>query len=103
MSCGTRHDRGCEMSWEPAGNFLLVRLHTTGSMIEIQGEGKYNGLATVLGVGPKVDAPIVTGDVVMLNGPQGILAHPELGEHIAVVAAPLVLARQVEDKPEVQH
>lgn len=88
------------MAWQPLNKFLLVKLHTTGSVIEIQGEGKYNGLATVLGVGPEVDGPVVEGDVVMLNGPQGILAHPELGEHIAIVAAPLVLARQVE---EVQH
>jgi len=84
-------------SWEPSGNFLLVRLHTAGSKLEIVGEGKYNGLATVLGVGPLVTLPIVVGDVVMLNGPQGILAHPQLGEHTVLVAAPLVLARQVAD------
>lgn len=91
------------MNWSPLGKFLLVKLHTTGSVIEIQGEGNYNGLATVLAVGPEAGAQVVVGDVVLLNGPQGLIAHKDLGEHIALVAAPLVLARRVEEKVEVQH
>ena len=81
--------------FQAVGKYILVKLHTVGSNLEIVGSEKYNGLATVLSVGNEVDGPIVEGNVIMLNGPQGILAHPELGEGVAIVAAPLVLARQV--------
>jgi hypothetical protein len=87
-------------AWKPLGKMILVRLQTVGSALEIVGDEKYNGLATVIavgdGFGDTVGPPRV-GDVVLLNGPQGIIAHPELGEHIALVAGPLVLARRVEE------
>lgn len=83
------------MNWEPSGNYLLIRLHKIGSGLTIVGNEAYNGLATVLDIGPKVEAPIVKGDVILINGPAGIIAHKELGEDVALVAAPLVLARQV--------
>ena len=79
------------MRFEPLGRFVLVRLKTTGSVIEIQGEGKYNGLAEVLAVGPDV-REVAVGDTVLLNGPQGVISHPSFGEHVALVAAPLLLA-----------
>ena len=83
------------MSWEPSGNYLLVRLHTTGSVLELGEDSKYKASADVLGVGPDVRGPFVVGDVVLLNAAQGLIGHKELGEGIALVAAPLVLARQV--------
>lgn len=86
------------MAWQPLGNFVLVRLHKRGSNLELSAEVSYNGLADVLAVGRTVDAPIKVGDVVMLNGPAGIIAHKELGEDVALVAGPLLLAKRVEDE-----
>ena len=83
-------------NWKPLGKMVLVKLHTVGSALEIVGDEKYNSLATVLAIGESAEGLLV-GDVVLLNGPQGIIAHPELGEHIALVAGPLVLARRVEE------
>jgi hypothetical protein len=83
-------------NWKPLGKMVLVKLHTVGSALEIVGDEKYNGLATVIAAADEV-AGVKPGDVVMLNGPQGIIAHPDLGEHIALVAGPLVLARRVEE------
>lgn len=84
------------MNWEPSGNYLLVRLHTRTSSLEIVGDDtKYKASADVLGVGPEVDGSLVVGDVVLLNPNQGVIGHKELGEGVALVPAPLVLARQV--------
>jgi hypothetical protein len=78
--------------WKPIGRFVLVRLRKAGSVIDIQGEGKYNGLAEVLAIGPDV-AEVAVGDTVLLNGPQGVISHREFGEDDALVAAPLLLAK----------
>jgi co-chaperonin GroES (HSP10) len=85
------------MSWKPLGKYVLVELHKRGSTLELSAEVSYNGLATVLAVGPGrlvEDGPLEVGDVVMLNGPQGLIAHKELGEDVALVAGPLVLAKR---------
>jgi len=50
----------------------------------------------VIAVGPGVEGPIVEGDVVLLNAAQGLIGHKELGEGVALIAEPLVLARRVE-------
>ena len=88
------------MSWKPVGSLVLVKMHTVGSVLLTPGGPQYNGLATVLGVGPKVEG-IAVGDIVMLNGsvgPQAFIADKEhLGEDVAFVTAPLVLAVQVPD------
>lgn len=85
------------MSWRPLGKFVLVRLHTTGSVLDLSNSDiRYNGLGEVIGVGADVEG-VSVGDTVLLNGPQGIIAHEQLGEHIGLVAAPLVLARRVEE------
>lgn len=90
------------MNWKPLGKFVLVRLHTQGSSLLLEGDVQYNGLGDVLAVVPGADGgEIAVGDVVLLNGPQGLIAHKELGEHIALVAGPLVLARRIEE--EVSH
>jgi len=85
------------MSWKPLGKYALVQLHTHGSLLELQGDVQYNGLATVLAVGEDVTT-LVEGDVVLLNGPGGILAaktlEDEVGKHTALVAVPLVLAKR---------
>lgn len=89
-------------TWQPLGKLVLVRLHKTGSALQLDtSDINYNGLATVLDIGPEVAAPVAVGDVVMLNGPQTIIAHKELGEDIALCPSPVLLARRVEE--EVQH
>jgi hypothetical protein len=89
------------MSWKPLSKLVLVRLHKRGSSLDLSASevsyNGYNGLATVLAVGPGrtvEEGPLAEGDVVMLNGPQGIIAHKELGEDVALVAGPLVLAKR---------
>lgn len=82
------------MKWQPLGKYVLVRLHTKGSQLLLEGDVQYNGLGEVLEVGPEVEH-VQVGDTVLLNGPQGLIAHVELGEHVALVAAPFVLAVQV--------
>jgi hypothetical protein len=85
------------MSWKPLGKYALVRLHTQGSVLELTGDVQYNGLATVLAVGDEVKT-LAEGDVVLLNGPAGIIAaktlEEEVGPHTGLVAVPLVLARR---------
>lgn len=88
-------------NWVPLGKYVLVRLHTKGSALLLEGDVQYNGLGEVLGVGADVEG-VSVGDTVLLNGPQGLIAHAELGEHVALVAGPLVLAKRVE-AVEVQH
>lgn len=90
-------------TWQPMGKFVLVRLHTRGSALELAGDVKYDSLATVLAVGPgrvSEDGELAVGDVVLLGGNQGLIGHTALGEHIALVAGPLVLARRVEQERE---
>lgn len=88
------------MSWQPVGKLVLVRLHFTGSALDLSGSDiRYNGLADVLAVGPDVTG-LHVGAVVMLNGPQGIIAHKELGENVALVPSALVLAQQVDEVRE---
>lgn len=82
------------MSWKPLGKYVLVELHKRGSALELSAEVSYNGLATVLAVGEAVDTPLAAGDVVVLNGPQGIIAHKEFGEDVALVAQAFVLAKR---------
>ena len=36
---------------------------------------------------------IKPGDVVLVNGPQGLIHHKQFGEDVALVAAPLLLAQ----------
>jgi len=85
------------MSWKPLGKYALVRLHTVGSMLELSGDVQYNGLATVLAVGEEVKT-LAEGDVVLLNGPAGIIGTKtlgtEVGPHTGLVAVPLVLAKR---------
>jgi hypothetical protein len=83
-------------AWKPLGKMILVRLQTVGSTLEIVGDGLYNGLGDVVAVGDETRG-IDVGDVVLLNGPGGLIAHASLGEHMALVATPLVLARKVEE------
>jgi hypothetical protein len=82
------------VGWQPLGKMILVRLHTRGSALELAGDVQYNSLADVIGVGREVEQEIDPGDVVMINGPQGVVAHKELGEHVALVPAALVLAKR---------
>ena len=85
------------MSWKPLGKYALVQLHTVGSVLELSGDVQYNGLATVLAVGEEVKT-LDEGDVVLLNGPTGIIAtkvlDTEVGLHTGLVAVPLVLAKR---------
>jgi len=85
------------MIWKPLGKYALVRLHTVGSVLELSGDVQYNGLATVLAVGEEVHT-LAEGDVVLLNGPAGIIAakmlDAEVGPHTGLVAVPLVLAKR---------
>lgn len=85
-------------NWKPLGKLVLVRLHKRGSALDLSSSDvSYNGLATVLAVGPGrsiEDGELREGDTVMLNGPAGIIAHSELGEDVALVSGPLVLAVQ---------
>ena len=81
------------MSWKPLGKYVLVRLHTVGSVLELAGDVKYKSTADVIGVGPDVEG-VTVGDVVLLNAAQGVIGHPEFGEGVALVAAPLVLAKK---------
>lgn len=82
------------MNWQPLGRYILVRLHTKGSPLVLGDDVKYDGLADVIGVGREVEQEINLGDVVLINGPAGIIAHEALGEDIALVAAPLLLAKR---------
>lgn len=83
-------------AYQPLGKFLLVKLHRVETSLVVVGEdAQYKSSAEVLAVGPEVDGPIVPGDVVLLNPNQGVIGHKELGEGVALVPAPLVLARQV--------
>lgn len=86
------------MKWKPVGKMVLIKLHTKGSVLDLSGSDvQYNGLADVLGVGENVEQSILVGDTVMINGPQGIIAHSELGEHIALIPAALVLAKRANE------
>ena len=85
------------MAWVPLGKMVLVRLQKRGSALDLSGtDASYNGLGDVIGVGREVEQEIAVGDTVIVNGPQGLIAHAELGEDIALIPAPLVLARREE-------
>jgi NADPH:quinone reductase-like Zn-dependent oxidoreductase len=86
-----------ESAWRPLGKFVLVRLNMIGSLLELQADQRYDSTGEVLAVGPDVEN-LREGDQVLMNGPQGVLSHPVLGEHIALVAAPLLLAKRVDYK-----
>ena len=79
--------------WKPMGNFVIVELHRRESTLELQGEAVYDGLGTVLAVGPKVEG-LSVGDTVIANGTQGLIGHKALGEHLAIVPQALLLARR---------
>lgn len=84
-------------AYQPLGKFLLVRLHRVETSLVVVGEdAQYKSTADVLEVGPAVEGPVVKGDVVLLNAAQGLIGHKELGEGVALIAEPLVLARRVE-------
>lgn len=84
-------------NWRPYGKLVLVELHKRGSALDLSASDvSYNGLATIVGVGPDV-VGLNVGEVVMVNGPQGIVAHKELGEDRALIPAPLVLAVRLEE------
>ena len=84
-------------NWKPYGKLVLVELHKRGSALDLSAsEVTYNGLATIVAVGPDV-VGLNVGEVVMVNGPQGIVAHKELGENRALIPAPLVLAVRLEE------
>ncbi len=86
------------MNWIPLGKYVLVHLHKRGSDLVLGDDVAYNGLADVIAVGREVEQEVNVGDVVILNGPQGLIAHKELGDDIALVAAPLVLAKRGMDE-----
>jgi len=84
-------------NYQPLGKFLLVKLHRVETSLVVVGEdAQYKSSADVIAVGPNVEGPIVEGDVVLLNAAQGLIGHKELGEGVALIAEPLVLARRVE-------
>lgn len=84
-------------AYQPLGKFLLVKLHRVETSLVVVGEdAQYKASADVLEVGPAVEGPVVKGDVVLLNAAQGLIGHKELGDGVALIAEPLVLARRVE-------
>lgn len=85
--------------WRPYGSFVLVRLHTRGSKLALEGtDVEYTGIGTVLAVGPKAEG-VTVGDTVLLSGHQGIVAHKQMDEHTGLIASQLLVARRV-DTPE---
>ena len=54
-------------------------------------EVAYKTTGDVLAVGPEVTG-IVAGDVILLNGSQGAIGSAELGDDVALVPLPLILA-----------
>lgn len=87
-------------TWIPLGKLVLVRLHTRGSVIALSDAVRYSGLATVIAVGQEVTG-LVTGDIVIINGPNGIVAHEELGEHVAVVPSAIILTKRAPTADEI--
>ena len=86
------------MKWTPTGKLVMIRLHTTGSTLLLEGSDiQYNGLAEVLAIGDQVTT-VQVGDEVVINGPAGIISHKELGEHIGLIPEPLVLAKRTDWK-----
>lgn len=91
------------MSWKPLGKYVLVKLHLQNSLLDLttSKEVRYKTTADVLAVGPDV-VGVSVGDVVLLNGEQGAVGSRELGEHMALVPMPLLLAVRGPEV-EVQH
>lgn len=83
------------MAWKPLGKFVLVKLHRQSSLLDLSPskEVHYKTTADVVAVGPDVEG-VNPGDVLLLNGAQGAIGSTELGEDMALVAAPLLLAKR---------
>lgn len=83
------------MSWQPVGKLVMVKLHRQQSLLDLSpsAEVVYKTTGDVLAVGPEV-VGVAVGDVVLLNGQQGAIGSRELGEDVALVAAPLILAKR---------
>jgi hypothetical protein len=83
------------VGWKPLGKYVLVELHRQPSALDLSvSRGvRYKTTADVLAVGPDI-AGLEAGDVVLLNGEQGAIGSRELGEHLALIPLPLILARR---------
>lgn len=82
------------MKWQPVGKYALVKLHRQDSRLDLSPSAvKYKTTADVVAVGPDA-VGIEPGDVVLLNGDQGAIGSRELGEDMALIPVPLILAKQ---------
>lgn len=81
------------MNWKPIGKFVLVRLHRAESLLDlsVSKEVVYKTTGDVIAVGPEVIG-VDPGDVVLLNGSQGAIGSRELGDDMALIPLPLILA-----------